>query len=301
MSALRDLVGAGGGACAAPDERAGSSNPMARFADAVGDRKGKPGDGGAPRRRRPGGAFADQFLSQQRLRENLLGGGGLRRPPGSPPSRATPPRASPRASPRAPPTSPSSCGSERRTKTKTPPRRDRDPPPSRGSRSPREPPPSSPRTRRFARRCARRWRTRAGWDPRRSLAHPPLPRCLRRRDGDSDRSAIMARHQAEAGGGDSLGSPRRSPTSAWARAGGRDGRPRTHAGRGGVPVVVPTGRRRRRTRGQVGAQFAAAAGRPTHAAAAAAPPRRRRRRVSGSRPPPAPERGRDAVGGGSAA
>ena len=74
MSALRDLVGGGAGAsCAAPDERVGSSNPLGRLADAVlGDRKGKHPEtrrapNGAP------GAFADQFLSEQRLQGNLLG------------------------------------------------------------------------------------------------------------------------------------------------------------------------------------------------------------------------------------
>ena len=75
MSALRDLVGGAGASCAAPDERASSSNPLGRLADAVlGDRKGKhpehlrpPAPGADP------GAFADQFLSERRLHGNLLG------------------------------------------------------------------------------------------------------------------------------------------------------------------------------------------------------------------------------------
>ena len=74
MSALRDLVGGGaGGACAAPDERAGSSNPLGRLADTVlGDRKGKHPETRSAPRGAPG-AFADQFLSEQRLQGNLLG------------------------------------------------------------------------------------------------------------------------------------------------------------------------------------------------------------------------------------
>jgi len=74
MSALRDLVGGGAGAaCAAPDERAGSSNPLGRLADAVlGDRKGKHPETRSAPRGAPG-AFADQFLSEQRLQGNLLG------------------------------------------------------------------------------------------------------------------------------------------------------------------------------------------------------------------------------------
>ena len=74
MSALRDLVGGGAGAaCAAPDERAGSSNPLGRLADSVlGDRKGKHPETRSAPRGAPG-AFADQFLSEQRLQGNLLG------------------------------------------------------------------------------------------------------------------------------------------------------------------------------------------------------------------------------------
>ena len=74
MSALRDLVGGGAGAaCAAPDERAGSSNPLGRLADTVlGDRKGKHPETRSAPRGAPG-AFADQFLSEQRLQGNLLG------------------------------------------------------------------------------------------------------------------------------------------------------------------------------------------------------------------------------------
>ena len=55
MSALRDLVGGAGASCAAPDERASSSNPLGRLADAVlGDRKGKHPEHLRPRaRRRP--------------------------------------------------------------------------------------------------------------------------------------------------------------------------------------------------------------------------------------------------------
>ena len=70
---MRDLVGAsGGGACAAPDARASSSNPLGRLADAVlGDHKGKHpaiNNVGVV----PPGEFAEQFLSEQRLRGNLI-------------------------------------------------------------------------------------------------------------------------------------------------------------------------------------------------------------------------------------
>ena len=78
---LRDLVAGpgGGGSCAVPDERASSTNPLGRLADAVlGDRKGRHPEHVGPRGAGPGsagpGAFADQFLSEQRLRGNLLGG-----------------------------------------------------------------------------------------------------------------------------------------------------------------------------------------------------------------------------------
>ena len=79
---LRDLVAGpgGGGSCAVPDERASSTNPLGRLADAVlGDRKGRHPEHVGPRGAGPGGslngpdAFADQFLSEQRLRGNLLG------------------------------------------------------------------------------------------------------------------------------------------------------------------------------------------------------------------------------------
>ena len=75
MSALRDLVGAGAGAqCAAPDARAGSSNPLGRFADAVlGDRKGKHPETRGALSGAPGNDFAAEFLSQQGLQGNLLG------------------------------------------------------------------------------------------------------------------------------------------------------------------------------------------------------------------------------------
>ncbi|EEH58585.1 peroxisomal protein importer family [Micromonas pusilla CCMP1545] len=100
MSAIRDLVGGGDAGCAAPDERAGSTNPLGRLADAVlGDRKsqgrrpehlrGGPGPPGAD----GGVAFADQFLSEQALRGNLLGADDphFSTLPGGPTTRGAPP------------------------------------------------------------------------------------------------------------------------------------------------------------------------------------------------------------------
>ena len=100
MSAIRDLVGGGDAGCAAPDERAGSTNPLGRLADAVlGDRKsqgrrpehlrGGPGPQGAD----GGVAFADQFLSEQALRGNLLGADDphFSTLPGGPTTRGAPP------------------------------------------------------------------------------------------------------------------------------------------------------------------------------------------------------------------
>jgi len=281
MSALRDLVGAGGGACAAPDERAGSSNPMARFADAVlGDRKGKHPEMAARRvgGGDPGGAFADQFLSQQRLRENLLGGGdglaadaGFSALPGNPA-----PGLAPGLAPGAADVAEFMRFREAQHQNQ-----------NAAAAGPAslagfaQPPGTSPLV---SAHPAVRAALRSAVADARGMgpaaqpgAHPPLPALSpTEKTVIRNRSAIMARHlRAEAGEAETTARLAAALADLGvdpAPEGAMDG-PRTHAGARGPPVVVPTGpEAAANSRLGWAREFAAAARGGAHAAAAAAAP-----------------------------